>query len=68
METNYEPQVYGSGSAASQRLAPQDRVALLNEWRDALVIIVADNPDAVETQKTIEAIDQQIAEISSKKI
>lgn len=49
---------------SSTMLPPERRLALLSEWRDALQRIIENDPDAVETRKTVDAIEKQIAELS----
>lgn len=56
---------FESSHPSSTTLPPEKRLALLSEWRDALHRIVESDPDAVETRKTVVAIERQIAELSS---
>lgn len=57
-----------SGSHVSARLAPPRKLALLKEWHASLTAIVARQPDAFETRRTIAAIERQIDELNSEKI
>jgi hypothetical protein len=47
--------------AIAAHLTPHQKLALLMEWRNALVEIVEKDPDAVETRKAIVDIENQIA-------
>lgn len=57
IESSFE--VAGASSAGD--LSTEQRLALLTEWRDALIKIIDADPSAVATRKRIDIINDEIA-------
>jgi hypothetical protein len=48
-------------AGGAQDLPIEKRLALLTEWRDALIGIVTADPNAIETRRRIDSINDEIA-------
>ena len=58
--------VSGERTSTFATIAPERRLMLLKEWRSALLSIVARDPSAAETRRTIKAIEAQIVGLEKK--
>jgi hypothetical protein len=68
MPTGEAGDLHEDAGHVSACLAPMRKLALLEEWHASLTAIVAREPDAAETLKTIADIERQIDELMGEKI